>query len=167
MSRLYLLLSAVSQVLRYVKNNNINKMPIDHNITPGWNSKPRFIIKVFRFPRKTLLFTYVFSSYFFRKICPGNFSETIRQISKISPRMIGIYLQFVPFLKFLKLHFRLRVRVHFLTFQDLFCARKFFVTVKDIHLKISGLIEKGLNYIILPFSLSWGSPGSENSRQNF
>lgn len=100
MSRLHLLLSAVSQVLRYVKNNNINKMPIDHNITPGRNSKPRLIIKVLRFPRKTLLFSYVVSPYFFRKIFLGDFSETIRQISKISPGTIGIYLKFVSFWNF-------------------------------------------------------------------
>ena len=103
-----------------------------------------FFIKVFRFQRKTLLFSYgtffviMLIIIFFHKICPGDFSETIRPISKIFSGMIGIYLKFIPYWDFWKIHFRFRVRVHFLTFYDPFCARKFSKTNKDIELKFSG-----------------------------
>ena len=102
------------------------------------------VIKVFRFQRKTLLFSYgtffviMLIIIFFHKICPGDFSETIRPISKIFSGMIGIYLKFIPYWDFWKIHFRFRVRVHFLTFYDPFCARKFSKTIKDIELKFSG-----------------------------
>ena len=102
------------------------------------------IFKVFRFQRKTLLFSYgtffviMLIIIFFHEICPGNFSETIRPISKIFSGMIGIYLKFIPYWDFWKYHFRFRVRVHFLTFYDPFCARKFSKTIKDIELKFSG-----------------------------
>ena len=56
-----------------------------------------------RFQRKTLLFSYgtffviMLIIIFFHKICPGDFSETIRPISKIFSGMIGIYLKFIPY----------------------------------------------------------------------
>ena len=95
-----------------------------------------------------LLFVLLF---FFHKICPGHFSETIQPISKFFSGMIGIYLMFVPYWDFWKYHFRFRVRVQVLNNYQRYRFENFTVNRERLEL------------YYLPSFIVLRSPGSDNS----